>query len=502
MDCLNATLLAQGALIGIITYWAAWIIYARCFHPLAKFPGPFWASISRIWTVLHVLPGDAEKTQRQLHAKYGPVVRIAPNELVTSDPEAINMLYGIKSITTKTDFYTAFRPPWARFPDHFSSPGGKQHGERRRIVSNVYTMTSILQSEKYIEQCIDIWLEKLGEMAKRKESLDLWIWSRMYAYDVIGELYFGKMFGFLEAGADHLGYIDATDDLIPVQFLAGNMPTYVRGLFMLTGILLPKVRRALKALGNLTDATNAMLKDRVAALQGGSKEPQRADILGKLLDISHKRGEELDFVLDDIKMESFGGFFAGSETTALTLSGILFHIFRSPRVYTQLIDEIDAAVASNQLSTHIAYNEAIKLPYLAACIKEGIRMHPITGVSFPRHAPPSGCMIGGYYIPGNTRIGMNPAVIHFDETIFGNDAVDFRPERWIEGDASYMDRHIMQFGIGSRTCLGKNISMCEIYKAIPQLLKSYAFELRSKKMRTTSYWLHKPVAIDVTVSCR
>ncbi|KAL4936276.1 hypothetical protein BDV06DRAFT_228038 [Aspergillus oleicola] len=125
------------------------------------------------------------------------------------------------------------------------------------------------------------------------------------------------------------------------------MPIYVRGLFMLTGILLPKARRALKALGNQTDATNAMLKDRVTALQGDSKERQRADILGKLLDISHKRGEELDFVLDDIKMESFGGLFAGSETTALTLSGILFHIFQSSRVYTKLIAEIDAAIASN-----------------------------------------------------------------------------------------------------------------------------------------------------------
>ncbi|KAJ0418634.1 cytochrome P450 [Aspergillus carlsbadensis] len=503
---LNKTLLAQGALTSIIAYWILWIIYARWFHPLAKFPGPFWASVTRIWTVLHVLPGDTEKTQMKLHAKYGPVVRIAPNELITSDPEAIKTLYGVKSFTAKTDFYLAFRPPWARFPDHFTSEGGKQHAERRRIVSNVYTMTSILQSEQYIEKCIDLWLEKLGEMSDAKKSCDLWLWARMCAYDVIGELYFGKMFGFLQAGGDNLGYIDATEDLIPVQFLAGNMPTYVRSLFMLTGILFPKVRGALKALGNLTDATNAMLKTRVAALQSDDYEskPQRADILAKLLDISHKRGKELDFELDDVKMESFGGFFAGSETTALTLSGILYNIFRTPRVYAKLTAEIDAAVQAGKLSSpHIAYNEAIKLPYLVACIKEGFRMHPIAGVSFPRHAPQSGCMVGGYYIPGNTRIGMNPGVIHFDKGVFGDDADTFRPERWIEGDANRMDGYIMQFGMGSRTCLGKNISICEIYKAIPQLLAAFAFELVSdEEMQTTSYWLHKPVAIEVNVRRR
>ncbi|KAL3456655.1 cytochrome P450 [Aspergillus heterothallicus] len=497
--------LVQAVLIAFVAYWSVWIIYTTWFHPLAKFPGPFWASITRAWTVLHVLPGDAEKSQLKLHEKYGSVVRIAPNELITSDPEALKTLYGIKSFTTKTDFYLAFRPPWARFPDHFSSEGGKQHAERRRIVSHVYTMTSILQSEKYIEKCIDVWIEKLGEMSDRKESFDLWLWARMYAYDVIGELYFSKMFGFLQAGGDHLGYIDATDDLIPVQFLAGNMPTYVRGIFMLTGIMFPKVRGALKALGNLTDATNAMLQERVAALQSGSgSKPQRPDVLGKLLDISHRRGKELNFELDDIKMESFAAFFAGSETTALTLSGILYNIFRTPRVYKELVAEIDAAVESGQLSSpHIAYNEAIKLPYLVACVKEGIRMHPITGVSFPRHAPSSGCMVGGYYIPGDTRIGVNPGVIHFDKSVFGEDADTFRPERWIESDANRMDGYIMQFGMGARTCLGKNISMCEIYKAIPQLLKAFTFELTSdEEMRTTSYWLHKPVAIEMNVRRR
>ncbi|KAL4819371.1 cytochrome P450 [Aspergillus spinulosporus] len=512
---IDTALLFQSALLVSLAYWISWIIYTRWFHPLAQFPGPFWASVSRIWTVLHVLPGDAEKKQRKLHEKYGlkydwigPVVRIGPDELITSDPAAVKTLYGVKAGTVKTDFYLAFRPPWARYPDHFSAMGGKQHADRRRIVSAVYSMSSILQSESYIDACIDLWEEKLGEMADRNQSFDLWLWTRMYAYDVIGELFFSKMFGFLAAGSDHLGYIAATDDLIPVQFLAGIMPTYVRPLFMLTGFLLSKVRGALTALASLTEATNATIKRRLVALSelDSNTKPQRPDILGKLLDISHKNGKALDFELADIKMESFSGFFAGSETTALTLSGILYNIFRNRAVYGKLISEIDAAIANHQLSRpHITYTEATRLPYLAACIKEGIRMHPITGVSFPRHAPSSGCEIAGYWIPGNARIGVNPTVIHFDKTVFGEDANVFRPERWIEAgaNAANMDRHIMQFGMGARICLGKNISMCEIYKAIPQLLHSFTFELGSAEpMETTSYWFHKPVAIDVKVRRR
>jgi cytochrome P450 len=48
-------------------------------------------------------------------------------------------------------------------------------------------------------------------------------------------------------------------------------------------------------------------------------------------------------------------------------------------------------------------------------------MHPVIGVSFPRHAPAQGCSIGGYYIPENARIGVYPAVIHFDKNIYGDD---------------------------------------------------------------------------------
>lgn len=54
-------------LVGII----GWIVYARCFHPLAKFPGPFLASVTRLWLICDVATGAAEKTQARLHEQYG-----------------------------------------------------------------------------------------------------------------------------------------------------------------------------------------------------------------------------------------------------------------------------------------------------------------------------------------------------------------------------------------------------------------------------------------------
>ncbi len=55
----------------LVVYETVWIVYARFFHPLRKVPGPFLASVSRIWIIWNVSRADCEKTQRQLHEQYG-----------------------------------------------------------------------------------------------------------------------------------------------------------------------------------------------------------------------------------------------------------------------------------------------------------------------------------------------------------------------------------------------------------------------------------------------
>jgi hypothetical protein len=66
--------------LGILlaTYWTGWIVYTRVFHPLARFPGPFWASVSRAWIVRSVIRGNPHETQRLLHARYGTINILHP----------------------------------------------------------------------------------------------------------------------------------------------------------------------------------------------------------------------------------------------------------------------------------------------------------------------------------------------------------------------------------------------------------------------------------------
>jgi cytochrome P450 len=136
---------------------------------------------------------------------------------------------------------------------------------------------------------------------------------------------------------------------------------------------------------------------------------------------------------------------------------------KHPKVLAKAHAEIDAAFAEGSLSSPIKYSETTtKLPYVCACIKEAMRMHPSVGLSMQRHSPKGGIELAGKFIPAGYRIGMNPAVVHYEKSAFGQDADQFRPERWLVSPEEWraMDKNLLVFGAGTRTCIGKNVRIC------------------------------------------
>jgi len=59
----------------------AYVLYQRLLSPLAKIPGPFWASVSRLWITKHAWDGDMNRVAIALHERHGKLVRTGPNEV-------------------------------------------------------------------------------------------------------------------------------------------------------------------------------------------------------------------------------------------------------------------------------------------------------------------------------------------------------------------------------------------------------------------------------------
>lgn len=176
---------------------------------------------------------------------------------------------------------------------------------------------------------------------------------------------------------------------------------------------------------------------------------------------------------------------------------------KNPEVYRELEREIDQAAEEGQLSHPVKHSEAIKLPFLCACIKEALRLHPGVQLNLPRIVPAEGLELNGTYIPAGYWVGMNAAVTHFDTSVFGADADQYRPGRWLEPNAAVMDKHLLTFGAGTRTCVGKNISLAEVHKLVPDVLRHFELELSHDRPWTTNnLWFNKQEDVLVRVKRR
>lgn len=122
---------------------------------------------------------------------------------------------------------------------------------------------------------------------------------------------------------------------------------------------------------------------------------------------------------------------AGSDTTAIMLRAIIFSILTHPETEKKLLMELKQARRENRLSEIVTWQESRSLPYLDACIKEAGRLHPAVGLLLERVVPAEGVELCGKTFAPNTVVGMNAWVVHRHEGVFGEDAAQWNPDRWL-----------------------------------------------------------------------
>ncbi|KAF2622216.1 cytochrome P450 [Macroventuria anomochaeta] len=479
----SALTLAVQAGTVLVAYWLIWLVYSRTFHPLAKVPGPVWASLSRTWLMYRMFRGDYQLAQVALHEKYGPLIRIAPNELSYSKPDGVSLIYRLSRPLEKTDWYHAWKGAGLKSQiDMFTITNEKKHTAYRRVVGAVYSLTSILKNEVQMDQNVAMLLDRLDGFVERKEDVDLGLWLEMYAYDNIGSVFFGKPFGFLETSSDYGGYIAAVHKAMPFLSVVSMAPAYARSILMVIAAVVPSLLRAVLA---VDDIRKTAVRETEEAMARKSDDSQRHDMLTRLLDITEKKGEKIEITHHEVTGEMWVAVIAGADSTAGGLRAIIYHILKHPSVMAKLTAEIDSAYANGTLTHPAQHSQVTTLVYLTAVCKEAARVWPSFQVIMPRYAPAQGLQLpNGFFVPAGYRVGINPFVVHRDTGLFGEDAGIFRPERWLEADKEQLRRMnsaILTFGAGTRTCTGQNLAMAEIYKIVPEILRRFTISMPPEK---------------------
>jgi hypothetical protein len=120
---------------------------------------------------------------------------------------------------------------------------------------------------------------------------------------VIGEVFFGKMFGFLEKSEDHGAFIASLDQLMPVLCISAVATSYVRPLIMSSAIFIPAALKAIKAIDGIRKAAVEAASTRKKSIEDG--DPARHDMLQQLFEIVREKGEKVNFSDREATLEAY-----------------------------------------------------------------------------------------------------------------------------------------------------------------------------------------------------
>ncbi|KEF59035.1 uncharacterized protein A1O9_03878 [Exophiala aquamarina CBS 119918] len=372
----------------------------------------------------------------------------------------------------------------------FTAVSPALHKALRSPTAQVYSMTNLRHYEKHANECTEIFINLMKE--KEGQKVDLTEHFQWYAFDVIASVTFQRRLGFMETRKDVFGMIEFSDLLGLYFAFIGQLPflhPYMFGNRTLIRFLKWANPSFPDPLGDLFER----IDNEMQLYDREEKSEDRKDFLAQL---RAKDDPSRPYYKRDMMNHLSNNVLAGSDTTAVALRAIFYFLVKNPRVYKKLMDEIDENDRAGKLSSMVTYEQVLAMPYLQAVIKEAMRVHPSNCWPLERVVPDEGATVCNIDLPKGTIVSTTAPLINTNTDIFGADAKEFNPERWLEADTEklrIMDRTYFTFGAGSRACIGRNIALLEITKFVPQILRTFEIEWAadSAEWEIFSAWFYK-----------
>ncbi|CZT20252.1 related to pisatin demethylase cytochrome P450 [Ramularia collo-cygni] len=504
LSSLSSSPLLLLALGSLLLFWIGVRVQRLYRHDLRNIPGPFLAKISGLYRLSMVGGGKGPAEYRKLHQQYGPIVRVGPNHVAVSDPAAIPVIYGLGSKYMKTEFYKTMVPSYdgVAIDSMFTARDPAIHKALKTPVASLFAMSNMHNYEPYVDECTQLFVDAMRDL--EGQTVDLAIWLQWYAFDVIAGLTFQRRFGFLEQRKDVNNMIKQLDEGLDAVKVLGQYP-----------VLDTPIKAVLRQLQPLLGGYDPLIKfvdickDEITRYDDSAKGTKRTDFLSQLrqreakLVSANPKGDVRGEILNHLS----NNLLAGSDTTAISLRSCFYYLIKTPRVLEKLRQLLDQQERDGRISSPITLEESLQMPYLQAIMKEATRLHPGVGFPLERSVPSEGATLCGFPLVAGTNVSMMAPVVQVDPDVFGEDSQEFRPERWLDSDPEQlklMERSMLVFGHGARTCIGKNISIMEMGKFIPQILQTFDLEWASKnpEWNTNAAWFWKQTDMQVKFKAR
>lgn len=468
------------------------------------------------------MSGDAHKIMRDMHIKYGDLVRIGPNEVSFAAAHGWSDVYGQKRIpAAESQGGHAYieNPKEHLFYNTVTRPGSliampqADHIFARKTINAAFSNKAVAEQEPLVQRHVDKLIGLLRDAAKKNKNskeaqindsnvVDMVQYTNWVFFDITGDLGFGEPFGSLVDGEEH-----AWVALIPK---AVKSAVTIVNLQRLLGRTLAGFAVWLKM--------TAEARDRIRwhrALSDEKVERRRAlgtgrpDFMSPMLEndefwnTSRLHGSLTTFIT------------AGSETSATTMSAAMLYLTTTPATTAggqspleKLTTEVRGAFKSD---ADINFVGVKNLPYLGAVLDEALRMHPPAVWGFGREAKAGGSVVanGQVFLPEATVLTIchyamfrNPRNFALPDT--------FSPERWLTGsDADPRFRNdkrdaFQPFSYGPRNCIGRYLALAEMRTILARIVFNFDLAIQpgserwAADQKAYAFWEKPALMVAVT----
>ncbi|KAH9165540.1 cytochrome P450 [Lactarius sanguifluus] len=476
---------------------------------LLKVPGPSNPSLFWEGHWHHIFNPYAYLFHEGLYRTYGKVARVygffGDIQLVVSDPKACNNIF-VKDqpIFEMTEAFLRANMQ-ASGPSLFATSGAR-HRTQRKLLNPAFNIKNMRYMTPIFHRITNQLRENLCSIVSNgPQEINIADWMGKLALELIGQAGLGYSFGIFEGRDDE--YCRAFKEWIPTfssLAVSRNLFPYVDKIFhpkvlKFLGRTLPwpKLNHLMDLAETLNSKSRGIYEAKKRSLELGDDATDKQvgdgnDIISLLMQASSAGPKDIQLSEEELVAQMAVFLIAGTGTTSTALSRILHLLSLHPDVQDKLRNELKEARKDKEELTH---DQLVSLPFLEVVCRETLRLYPpVPGVMrttrsdvvLPLSSPirdVDGREVHEIFVPKHTNVFAQIHNLNRDPSIWGADAAEWKPERWLAPlPQSVTDANIqgvyantMTFTGGTRACIGFKFSQLEMKVVLSQIIPAFRF---------------------------
>jgi cytochrome P450 len=329
---------------------------------------------------------------------------------------------------------------------------GEEHTRQRRLIQPAFHRGRIAGYAQMMAELARRWTDQ----RRAGEELDLAVEMNRLTLAVVAETLFGSE---VEAEAHEI----AESLTVIIENFNRMLLPFWRWMRL---IPTAENRRLMAAQERLETTIYRLIAQR------RKDERDHGDLLSMLLAAEDAENPQKRLTDVEVRDQALTLFIAGHETTANALAWTWHLLTAHEAVRVKMKAELDAVLGPDRLP---GLEDAARLPYTTAVFSESMRLYPPVWVVGRRAL--EDVTIGDYEVPRRTIVIVSQYILHRDER-YWPDALEFRPERWLDGAAQEARPKFsyFPFGGGGRVCIGDAFAWTEGVILLAVMARSWRFE--------------------------